>query len=186
MNKNQKKSLYESIMKSVSKTVKRKLNEDIMNSSSFEEVITTLAQKIKRQEQNTFKDRLPKELYELVTENIAFIGDGSEYFISGDMLNCPYNNVDEIDQVYLNYYYDAGIDYGDEKMKRFLKKQLPKCLKEIQPMINDFDCEWKADNAMLFVNYKGKLNTIGDLRNAIIYLSKIAFQIDAYFADMFT
>lgn len=73
-----------------------------------------------------------------------------------------------------------------KKMKRFLKKQLPKCLKEIQPMINDFDCEWKADNAMLFVNYKGKLNTIGDLRNAIIYLSKIAFQIDAYFADMFT
>lgn len=106
-------------MKSVSKTVKRKLNEDIMNSSSFEEVITTLAQKIKRQEQNTFKDRLPKELYELVTENIAFIGDGSEFFISGDMLNCPYNNVDEIDQVYLNYYYDAGIDYGDEKNETF-------------------------------------------------------------------
>lgn len=42
MNKIQKKRLYESIMKSVSNTVKRKLNEGI-ESSTFEEVVTTLA-----------------------------------------------------------------------------------------------------------------------------------------------
>lgn len=53
-------------------------------------------------------------------------------------------------------------------------------------MLKSFDCTWNADSAMLFVNYKGELNTIDDLRNAIICLSKIAFQIDASFADMFT
>lgn len=185
MNKIQKKRLYESIMKSVSNTVKRKLNEGI-ESSTFEEVVTTLAQKIKRQEENAFKDRLPENLYELITDNIAFIGADSEFFISGDMSRCPYNNVDELDSIYLNYYYDADVDYGDEAMKRFIKKQLRKILKKIQPMLKSFDCTWNADSAMLFVNYKGELNTIDDLRNAIICLSKIAFQIDASFADMFT
>ena len=186
MNRIQKKRLYESIMKNVSKTVKHKLNEDIINSGSeLEDVVNNLSQKIKRQEDNAFKDRLPEDLYYLLYDGIGFMGDGPEYLII-DNDSCPYDNVDEIDSLYINFNYNLDGQYGKRYFKAFLRNELPKCMKKMQGMITNLDCTWKGDDRMLFIHYKGELNTIDDLKTGIISLSKILFQIESYFAELFT
>lgn len=185
----QKKRLYESIMKSVSKTVKRKLNEDIGDDDT--ELIVFLrkiSQKIKRQEERAFKDRLPDDLYFLLSHSICFMDgdDGPEYDLIIQQESCPYDNVDEIKSLYINFNYDLDNEYGNRYFKAFLRNELPKCLKTLESMITKLDCTWKADEYMLFINYKGELNTIDDLKTGIITLSKILFQIESYFAELFT
>lgn len=189
MNRNDKKRLYVSIMKSVSKTIKHKLNEDATADSSFQNMVDSLGIKIRRQEEHALRDRLPNGLFNLLTERLYMMGEDDEYSICDPMpSDCPYNSVDELTQgVYIAYNYDADSqDYTDDKkFCNFFRKQLMIITKKIKRMLDDFDCVVKSDEYMMFIKYKGELNTNEDLKTAITYLAKIKFQIDSYFAEMF-
>ena len=190
MNRNDKKRLYESIMKSVSKTIKHKLNEDANGDSSLQNMVDSLGNKIRKQEEHAPIDRLPNGLFNLLTDRLCIMGEDDEYDICNPLPNnCPYNSVDELTHgVYIAYNYDADSqDYkDDEKFCNFFRTQLMIITKKIKRMLDDFDCVVESDKYMMFIKYKGELNTNEDLKEAITYLAKIKFQIDSYFAKMFS
>ena len=74
MNKNQKKALYESIMKSVSRTVKRKLNEkeDYKNNHEMEQLLSV----INDVEEPDVKENIIEAIQMLVRD---FQGDVSDF-----------------------------------------------------------------------------------------------------------
>ena len=185
MNKIQKKRLYESIMKSVSKTVKRKLNEnlefDTIDKEEFQSIITTLAQEVSRKEELTnIHDELNPGLRDALFGNIVLLGDnGIEYYVSEDSLDLSdFEDVDEIEQAYILYNTDSIEAFDDEYHgRRYGIGKMPKILKKLNPIITKLNCSWNEEFEMIRIYYDGPLNTIDDIKIAIKNLSIIELKI---------
>ncbi len=179
MNKIQKKRLYESIMKSVSKTVKRKLNENLtfetFDKDEFQSIITTLAQEVSRKEDLTnIHDELDPGLRDALFGNIVLLGDnGIEYYVSEDNLDLSdFEDVDEIDSVYILYNYNIDL-LGNRKMSNISNK--------LNPTITKLNCSWNKEFEMIKIYYDGPLNTIDDIKTAIKNLLIIELKIAKYY-----
>lgn len=83
MNKNQKKALYESIMKTVSKTVKRKLNESIDYNTYVNELLT----EVNDVDDNDTRENILDAVYKLIRELQGYIKDLDDDDMSWEELN---------------------------------------------------------------------------------------------------
>lgn len=188
-----KKKLYESIMRSVSKTVKHKLNENNnikLPLISIKPLLTSLYKNIDNKELSICRKKMPFLLEYLISKRIAVMtSDGEECYLHDDF-NYLKDFDDEtvnIDNIYIafNYDEDNAEQHDAEYHYRFAKKQLFILKEKLQPIFNKLNCECKADEYMMFINYRGPLTNIEELKNAIISLSKIQIEIDKHFANFF-
>lgn len=92
MNKNQKKALYESIMKSVSKTVKRKLNEN----QSFEDYAYTINTLLDETEDADLKENIIDNIHMMLTEIRGIVDDLNDGNISYEEVNAIFSKIDRM------------------------------------------------------------------------------------------